>query len=99
MLRAQPGRAGASRRHSVSSALGRIVLGLCPRPWRPPRAWLAYSAALKIGPAAGVAALVRRSLAFIFLLSVLICRDPHSWRGWLGLVILLAGICLLASDR
>lgn len=54
---------------------------------------------MKIGPAAGVAALVRRSLAFIFLLSMLICRDPHSWRGWLGLVILLAGICLLASDR
>ncbi|WP_243398140.1 hypothetical protein [Deinococcus koreensis] len=44
--------------------------------------WLAYFAALKIGPTAGVAALDRPSLGFIFLLSVLAFRDPHSWRGW-----------------
>lgn len=61
--------------------------------------WLAYFAALKLGPTAGVAALDRLSLAFIFLLGVLIFRDPHSWRGWLGLVTLLAGIYLVASDR
>lgn len=61
--------------------------------------WLAYFAALKIGPTAGVAALDRLSLAFIFLLGVLIFRDPHTWRGWLGLVVLLAGIYLMASDK
>lgn len=43
--------------------------------------WLAYFAALKIGPAAGVAALDRLSLAFIFVLGVLAFRDPHTWRG------------------
>lgn len=61
--------------------------------------WLAYFAALKIGPTAGVAALDRLSLAFIFLLGVLVFRDPHTWRGWLGLVVLLAGIYLMASDK
>jgi transporter family protein len=61
--------------------------------------WLAYFAALRIGPAAGVAALDRLSLAFIFVLGVLVFRDPQTWRGWLGLVVLLAGIYLLASDR
>ncbi|WP_309571627.1 EamA family transporter [Deinococcus sp.] len=61
--------------------------------------WPAYFAALKIGPTAGVAALDRLSLAFIFLIGVLVFRDPHTWRGWLGLVILLAGIYLMASDR
>lgn len=61
--------------------------------------WLAYFAALKVGPTAGVAALDRLSLAFIFLLSVLAFKDPHSWRGWLGLLVLLAGIYLMASDK
>ena len=61
--------------------------------------WLAYFAALKIGPTAGVAALDRLSLAFIFLLSVLVFRDPHSWRGWLGVVVLMTGIYLMASDK
>lgn len=61
--------------------------------------WLAYFAALKIGPAAGVAALDRLSLAFIFLLGVLLFKDPHTWRGWLGVVILMAGIYLVASDH
>ena len=61
--------------------------------------WLAYFAALKIGPTADMAALDRLSLAFIFLLSVLVFRDPHTWRGWLGLAVLLAGIYLMASDQ
>lgn len=61
--------------------------------------WLAYFAALKLGPTAGVAALDRLGLAFIFLLSVLVFRYPHTWRGWLGLAVLLAGIYLMASDQ
>lgn len=64
-----------------------------------PGSWLAYFAALKIGPTADMAALDRLGLAFIFLLSVLVFRDPHSWRGGLGLAVLLAGIYLMASDQ
>ncbi|GAA5511465.1 hypothetical protein Dcar01_00175 [Deinococcus carri] len=61
--------------------------------------WLAYFAALRVGPTAGVAALDRLSLAFIFLFSALALREPHTWRGWVGLLVLLAGVYLLASDR
>lgn len=61
--------------------------------------WLAYFAALKVGPTAGVAALDRLSLAFIFLFSVLALREPHGWRGWVGVLVLLAGVYLMASDR
>ena len=46
-----------------------------------------------------MAALDRLGLAFIFLLSVLVFRDPHSWRRRLGLAVLLAGIYLMASDQ
>ncbi|WP_084050949.1 EamA family transporter [Deinococcus hopiensis] len=61
--------------------------------------WLAYFAALRVGPTAGVAALDRLSLAFIFLFSALALREPHGWRGWLGAVVLLAGVYLMAADR
>lgn len=61
--------------------------------------WLAYFAALRVGPTAGVAALDRLSLAFIFLFSALAFREPHSWRGWVGVLVLLGGVYLLASDR
>ncbi|MEF2277775.1 EamA family transporter [Deinococcus sp. YIM 134068] len=61
--------------------------------------WLAYFAALKVGPTAGVAALDRLSLAFIFVFGALFLHEPHGWRGWLGLLVLLAGVYLMASDR
>ncbi len=61
--------------------------------------WLAYFAALRVGPAAGVAALDRLSLALIFLFSALVLREPHTWRGWVGMLVLLTGVYLMASDR
>ncbi|WP_019585346.1 EamA family transporter [Deinococcus apachensis] len=61
--------------------------------------WLAYFAALRVGPTAGVAALDRLSLAFIFLFSALAFREPYGWRGWVGVLVLLAGVYLMASDR
>lgn len=61
--------------------------------------WLAYFAALRVGPTTGVAALDRLSLAFIFLFSALAFREPHGWRGWVGALVLLAGVYLMASDR
>lgn len=61
--------------------------------------WLAYFAALRVGPTAGVAALDRLSLAFIFLFSALAFREPHGWRGWVGVLVLLAGVYLMASDH
>jgi transporter family protein len=61
--------------------------------------WLAYFAALKLGLASRVAALDRLSVAFVFVLGVLILGEKHSWRGWLGLAMLVAGIYLVAADK
>ena len=54
--------------------------------------WLAYFAALKIGIASQVAALDRLSIAFVFVLGILVLGEHHSWRGWLGLALLVAGV-------
>jgi bacterial/archaeal transporter family protein len=61
--------------------------------------WLAYFAALKLGLASRVAALDRLSVAFVFVLGVLILGERHSWRGWLGLALLVGGIYLVAADK
>lgn len=61
--------------------------------------WLAYFAALRWGLATPVAALDRLSIAFVFLLGMLILGEQHTWRGWLGLVLLVAGIYLVAADK
>ncbi|HWQ12566.1 MAG TPA: EamA family transporter [Roseiflexaceae bacterium] len=61
--------------------------------------WLAYFAALRSGLASRVAALDRLSVAFVFVLGVLVLGEQHTWRGWLGLVLLVGGIYLVAADR
>jgi transporter family protein len=61
--------------------------------------WLAYFAALKLGQASRIAALDRLSVAFVFVLGVLILGERHSWRGWLGLALLVGGVYLIAADR
>jgi transporter family protein len=61
--------------------------------------WLAYFAALRTGLASRVAALDRLSVAFVFVLGILVLGEQHSWRGWLGLALLVGGIYLVAADR
>lgn len=61
--------------------------------------WLAYFAALKIGPPGAVAALDRLSIAFILVFATLFLGEQHSWRGWLGLALLLVGVYLIAGDK
>ncbi len=61
--------------------------------------WLAYFGALRTGPASGVAAIDRLSVAFVFVIAVLALGEQHSWRGWLGLVLLLGGVYLIAADK
>lgn len=60
--------------------------------------WLAYFAALKLGPAGPVAALDRLSLPLIFLLGVGFLGEKPGWTGWAGLLLTTAGIYLIASD-
>jgi transporter family protein len=60
--------------------------------------WLAYFAALKFGVTSKVAAIDRLSVAFVFLLSIMFLGETHSWRGWLGLFLLVGGVYLIAAD-
>ena len=61
--------------------------------------WLAYFAALRLGLASRVAALDRLSVAFVFVLGILVLGEKHSWRGWLGLLLLVGGVYLIAADK
>jgi transporter family protein len=60
--------------------------------------WLAYFAALRYGVTSKVAALDRLSVAFVFVLSLLLLGETHTWRGWLGLGLLVVGVYLIAAD-
>jgi bacterial/archaeal transporter family protein len=60
--------------------------------------WLAYFAALKLGAAGQVAAVDRLSIALIFILAVVILGERYSWRGWLGLALMLVGVLLIVRD-
>lgn len=61
--------------------------------------WLAYFAALKVGDAAGVAALDRLSLPLVFLLGTLLLGEHPGWRGWLGLAVVVAGTAMIVWDQ
>ena len=57
--------------------------------------WLFYFVALRDGPAAGVAALDRTSVALVFVLAVLFLGDAFTWRGAIGALLVVAGAILL----
>ncbi|HJU49105.1 MAG TPA: EamA family transporter [Gaiellaceae bacterium] len=59
--------------------------------------WLAYFLALRDGPVVGVAVLDRLSLVLVFLLAIAFLGDPFSWRGALGVVLVVAGSVLLVG--
>src|SRR5581483_1863141 len=58
--------------------------------------WLFYFVALKQGPAAGVAALDRLSVALVFVLAILFLGDPFSWKGLAGAGLVVSGAILLS---
>jgi len=60
--------------------------------------WLAYFAALKLGPAGPVAALDRLGLPLVFVLGAALLGERHGPIGWLGLVLAVLGISLIALD-
>lgn len=61
--------------------------------------WLAYFAALRLGPAAAVSALDRLSLPFVFLLATWILGESAGWRAWVGLSLMLLGTWLIVFDQ
>jgi len=57
--------------------------------------WLAMFAALKIGPAPGVAALDRLSVVFVLVFSLLFLGTQFSWKALAGAGLMVAGALLL----
>lgn len=60
--------------------------------------WLAYFAALRLGTATQVASIDRLSLAFVAVLAALFLGERFGVRGWTGVVMVVLGIVLVASD-
>jgi transporter family protein len=58
--------------------------------------WLFYFFALKNGPAVPVAAIDRLSLVFVFILALLFLGENFSFKGLLGVLLMVAGAILLS---
>lgn len=61
--------------------------------------WLAYFFALKYGPATGVAALDRLSVAFVLVLAALFLGEAIGWKSALGAILITAGTILMTLPR
>lgn len=57
--------------------------------------WLAMFAALKIGPAPGVAALDRLSVVFVLVFSILFLGTQFTWKAAAGAILIVAGAILM----
>lgn len=57
--------------------------------------WLAYFAALRLGPATTVAALDRLSVVFVIALSALFLGEALTWRAALGGLLMTAGALIM----
>ncbi|MBP9760495.1 MAG: EamA family transporter [Candidatus Pacebacteria bacterium] len=57
--------------------------------------WLAYFAALKLGPASGVAALDRLSVVFVLIFAVAFLAETLTWKNALGAVLITGGALLM----
>lgn len=58
--------------------------------------WICYYYALQVGPASGVAAVDKMSIALTVLFSVFILHEKMSKRAWIGLALLCAGtLCMV----
>lgn len=60
--------------------------------------WLCYFLALRIAPAAKVAALDRLSLAMVVVLAALFLDEAPTWKTGLGALLSTAGILLIARS-
>ena len=58
--------------------------------------WLCYFRALKLGPASQVAPVDKLSVVLVALFGVLFLGEKLSGPNWLGVVLIAAGVILLA---
>ena len=59
--------------------------------------WLAYFAALKLGPASGVAALDRLSVVFVLVFAILFLGEAFTWKAALGALLIVGGALLMIN--
>jgi len=57
--------------------------------------WLFYFYALRLGPAAGVAALDRLSVVFVLILSILMLGQRLNWQAGVGALFITLGAILM----
>lgn len=57
--------------------------------------WLAMFAALKVGPAPGVAALDRLSVVFVLVFSLLFLGTQFTWKALIGAFLIVLGAVLM----
>ncbi|MFH0891061.1 MAG: EamA family transporter [Candidatus Liptonbacteria bacterium] len=61
--------------------------------------WIFYFYALKNGPAPAVAAIDRLSLLFVFVLAVLVLKDPFTWRSTAGAILVGLGAFMMSVSQ
>jgi len=84
------GKAGAIRQVSVHSMTFIVLSGAAGA-----LSWLFYFLALRHGPVVGVAALDRLSVVLVFLLATVFLGDPFTWKGAVGVTLVVVGSILL----
>lgn len=60
--------------------------------------WIFYFYALKNGPAPAVAAIDRLSLLFVFILAVLVLKDPFTWKSGIGAILVGVGALMMSMS-
>jgi transporter family protein len=61
--------------------------------------WVCYFRALKIGPASRVAPIDKLSVVLVAIFAVIVLGERPSFRQWLGIVCVGAGVLLLSLKR
>ncbi|CAO3426761.1 EamA family transporter [Azospirillum endophyticum] len=81
---------------SPSAVSGRTWLFLVLSGLATGASWLCYFRALKLGPASQVAPVDKLSVVLVALFGVLFLGEKLSGPNWLGVVLIAAGVILLA---
>ncbi|MDR2962929.1 MAG: EamA family transporter [Bacteroidales bacterium] len=62
-------------------------------------AWLFYFKALAVGDVSRVMPIDKLSIVFTFILSVIILKEPFSWKVLLGVSLIAGGALIIILDR
>jgi transporter family protein len=83
----------------LASVSGRTYLFLTLSAFATGASWLCYFRALQIGDAAQVAPVDKLSVVLVAVFGVIFLGERLTGRGWLGVVLIAAGVLLIAWRR